>query len=92
MLRYGLRRNTMDQVDGVGIVAERGYPGSGESLSEQLLGPKDLSTVWSLASPSSVPGPCQAMGEDDTRKSNTSIHNSKKEIGSLRGRLTQRFA
>ena len=77
MLRYGLRRNAMDQVDGVGIVAERGYPGSRESLSEQLLGPKDLSTVWSLASPRSVPGPCQAMDEDNTRISNKSIHDSK---------------
>ena len=82
----------MDQIDGVGIVAERGYPGSWESFLEQLLGPKDLSTVWNLASPRSVPCPCQAMHEDDTRKSNKSIHNFKKEKGSLRGRLTRLFA
>ena len=64
----------MNKVDGVGIVAERGYPGSRESLVEQLLGPKDLLTIWSLASPRSVPCPCQAMDEDNTRKSNQSIH------------------
>ena len=82
----------MNQVDSVGIVTERGYSSSREPFFEQLVGPKDLSTVWSLASPRSVPCPCQTVDEDNTGDLIRSIHIFEEEIGSVRGRLTQRFA
>ena len=57
MLRYGLGRNAVCQIDSISVIAKREYPRSRESLLEQLLGPEDLSTLGSLASPRSVPRP-----------------------------------